>query len=86
MSGLPPAAAALALSILGLSTYLPAAYKRGVCDGGTNWTTFSIIRIQNPTTNNASDVNIYYYNRNGTLATWELKHCGWHSANSPHPC
>jgi hypothetical protein len=56
----------------GLSTYLPAAYKRGVCDGGTNWTTFSIVRIQNPTTSNASDVDIYYYNRNGTLATSEL--------------
>jgi hypothetical protein len=56
----------------GLSTYVPTVYKRGVCDGGTNWTTFSIIRIQNPTTNNATDVDIYYYNRNGTLATSEL--------------
>jgi hypothetical protein len=56
----------------GLSTYLPTAYKRGVCDGGTNWTTFSIIRIQNPGTTNATDVDIYYYNRNGTLAAQEL--------------
>jgi hypothetical protein len=56
----------------GNSTYLPTVYKRGVCDGGTNWTTFSIIRIQNPTTTAATDVDIYYYNRNGTLATSEL--------------
>lgn len=56
----------------GLSTYIPAAYKRGVCDGGFNWQRFSIIRIQNPTTNNATDVDIYYYNRNGTLAASEL--------------
>jgi hypothetical protein len=56
----------------GLSTSLPAVYKRGVCDGGTNWTTFSIIRIQNPGTTNATDVDIYYYGRDGVLAASEL--------------
>lgn len=60
----------------GLSTYLPSIYKRGTCDSaanpGFNWQRFSIIRIQNPTNNNATDVDIYYYNRNGTLATSEL--------------
>jgi hypothetical protein len=56
----------------GLSTYLPSVYKRGVCDGGTNWQTFSIIRIQNPTTSNATDVDIYYYDRDGTLKASEL--------------
>jgi hypothetical protein len=56
----------------GLSTYVPTVYKRGVCDGGTNWTTFSIIRIQNPTATNATDVDIYYYDRDGTLKASEL--------------
>ncbi len=56
----------------GLQTYLPAVYKQGVCDGGLNWQNFSIIRIQNPTNNNATDVDIYYYNPNGTLAAQEL--------------
>lgn len=56
----------------GLKTYLPSAYLRGTCDGGFAWQRFSIIRIQNPTTNNATDVDIYYYNRNGTLAAQEL--------------
>jgi len=56
----------------GLQTFLPTVYKRGVCDGGFNWQRFSIIRIQNPTANNATDVDIYYYNRNGTLAHQEL--------------
>lgn len=56
----------------GLQTYVPTVYKRGVCDGGLNWRQFSIVRLQNPTTNNATDVDIYYYNRNGTLAAQEL--------------
>lgn len=56
----------------GSQTYVPTVYKRGVCDNGFNWQRFSIIRIQNPTNNNATDVDIYYYNRNGTLATQEL--------------
>jgi hypothetical protein len=56
----------------GQQTFLPTIYKRGVCDGGFNWQRFSIIRIQNPTNNNATDVDIYYYNRNGTLAAQEL--------------
>lgn len=60
----------------GLSTYLPSLYKRGTCESasnpGFNWQRFSIIRIQNPTANNATDVDIYYYNRNGTLAAQEL--------------
>ena len=56
----------------GKQTYLPTVYKRGVCDGGFNWQRFSIIRIQNPTTSSATDVDIYYYNRNGSLAASEL--------------
>jgi hypothetical protein len=51
----------------GLSTYLPSIYKRGVCDGGFNWQRFSIIRIQNPTAANATDVDVYFYNRDGTV-------------------
>ena len=56
----------------GLKTFLPAVYKKGVCDGGFNWPKFSIIRIQNPTTNNATNVDIYYYNLDGSLAVQEL--------------
>lgn len=56
----------------GTQTFVPAVYKRGTCDGGFNWQRFSIIRIQNPTTNNATDVDITYYNPNGTVAAQEL--------------
>lgn len=55
----------------GTQTYLPSVYKIGTCDGGFNWQKLSIIRIQNPTTTNASNVSIAYYNRNGTLAYQE---------------
>jgi hypothetical protein len=59
----------------GAQTYLPSLYKMGTCasaaDPGQNWRKFSIVRIQNPTTNNASNVTISYYNRNGTLAHQE---------------
>ena len=56
----------------GLKSFLPAVYKKGVCDGGFSWQKFSIIRIQNPTANNANNVDIYYYNPDGTLAAQEL--------------
>jgi hypothetical protein len=55
----------------GTQTYVPTAYKVGTCDGGFNWQKLSIVRIQNPTTNNASNVSIAYYNRNGVLAFQE---------------
>ena len=56
----------------GTQTYVPVVYKRGTCDGGFNWQRFSIVRIQNPTANTASDVDIRYYNANGTVAAEEL--------------
>lgn len=51
----------------GVRTFVPTVYKVGTCDGGFNWRKLSIIRIQNPTTNNATNVSIAYYDRNGTL-------------------
>lgn len=51
----------------GLRTFIPSAYKIGTCDGGFNWRKLSIIRLQNPTSSNASNVSIAYYDRNGTL-------------------
>lgn len=55
----------------GRQTFVPAVYKVGTCDGGFNWQKLSIIRIQNPTATNASNVSIVYYNRNGTVAFQE---------------
>lgn len=51
----------------GLQTFIPAVYKTGACDGGFNWQKLSIIRIQNPTSSNATNVSIAYYDRNGSL-------------------
>ena len=72
----------------GLQTFLPAVYKKGVCDGGFNWPKFSIIRIQNPTSNNATNVDIYYYNPNGSPGSPGVgphNRCRY-SIDSPHPC
>lgn len=56
----------------GLQTFVPSVYKVGTCEpGGFNWQKLSIIRIQNPTSSNASNVSISYYNRNGSLAYQE---------------
>jgi hypothetical protein len=69
-----PAVSGASISNAGTQSYLPLVYKVGVCNppNGLEWRRFSIFRIQNPTTNNANDVDIYYYNRNGTLAHQEL--------------
>jgi hypothetical protein len=69
-----PGTAGASISNAGTQTLLPLAYKIGVCDppNGLDWQRFTIFRIQNPTANNATDVDIYYYNRNGTLAAQEL--------------
>lgn len=58
----------------GRNSFLPLVYKIGTCEAnvGLNWQRFSIFRIQNPNTVNANDVDIYYYNRNGSLAHQEL--------------
>ena len=49
----------------GTRTYLPSVYQvqdlGSACvpgAGGDNWKSFSIIRIQNPSANNASDVDV----------------------------
>jgi hypothetical protein len=69
-----PGTAGASISNAGTQTLLPVVYKIGVCDlpNGLDWRRFTIFRIQNPTANNATDVDIYYYNRNGTLAAQEL--------------
>ena len=36
------------------------------------WTTFSLVRIQNPGTSNATNVDIYYFNLDGSQAFQEL--------------
>ncbi|MCS6844730.1 MAG: hypothetical protein NZ528_10510 [Caldilineales bacterium] len=60
----------------GTETFLPAVYQRNTagtsCAADAQWTTFSLIRIQNPTNNNANDVDIYYFNQNGSQALAQL--------------
>ncbi|MEA3335221.1 MAG: hypothetical protein U9R25_04880 [Chloroflexota bacterium] len=62
----------------GAETFLPAVYQKNTdgvsCpdDPNNDWQQFSLIRIQNPTNTNATDVDISYFNRNGTLALQEL--------------
>lgn len=69
-----PGLAGASTADAGTQTNLPLVYKVGTCNppNGLDWKTFSIFRIQNPTANNATNVDIYYYNRNGTLAFQEL--------------
>lgn len=58
----------------GTETFLPAVYQKNrdnvSCpnDPDNDWTQFSLVRIQNPTNSNANDVDIYYFNQNGTQA------------------
>lgn len=62
----------------GKETFLPAVYQRNTdnvsCpnDPNNDWTQYSLIRIQNPTSSNASDVDIYYFNQDGSSAFQEL--------------
>ncbi len=69
-----PSTSGASVADAGKQSYLPLVYKVGTCNppNGLEWRRFTIFRIQNPTTSNASDVDIYYYNRNGTLAHQEL--------------
>ncbi len=58
------------------NTYLPGVYQKNTaytsCPSSENqWDQYSILRIQNPTTSNATDVDIYYYDQNGTLTFQE---------------
>ena len=52
----------------GVSTYLPAIYQ---IESGGNWNQWSIIRIQNPGTTTANNVDIYFYDQAGNL-TWQI--------------
>lgn len=52
----------------GLNTYLPAIYQ---IESGGNWNQWSIIRIQNPGTTTANNVDIYFYDQAGNL-TWQI--------------
>lgn len=57
----------------GTATFLPAIYQIGPsCPPGNDWVQFSLIRIQNPNTVDANDVDIYYFNPDGSLAFQEL--------------
>lgn len=62
----------------GKETFLPAIYQRNTdnvsCpnDPNNDWIQYSLIRIQNPTGSNATDVDIYYYNLDGSTAYQEL--------------
>lgn len=59
------------------NTYLPAVYQKNTAytscpSSEEQWDQYSILRIQNPTTSNATDVDIYYYDQNGSLTFQEL--------------
>ncbi len=62
----------------GKESFLPAIYQRNTdnvsCpnDPNNDWIQYSLIRIQNPTGNNATDVDIYFYNLDGSTAYQEL--------------
>jgi hypothetical protein len=60
----------------GTETFLPALYQKNTagtsCAADAQWTQFSLLRIQNPTTNNANDVDIYYFNPDGSLKLQQL--------------
>lgn len=60
----------------GRETFLPTAYQINTagqsCAADNQWRTYSLIRIQNPTGTNASDVDIYYFNRDGSQRAAEL--------------
>lgn len=51
----------------GTEIFLPAAYQIGTtCPPGDGWSAFSIFGVQNPGTTAANDVDIYFYDRNGS--------------------
>lgn len=59
------------------NTYLPAVYQKNTAytscpSNEEQWDQYSILRIQNPTASNATDVDIYYYDQNGSLTFQEL--------------
>jgi hypothetical protein len=61
----------------GAETFLAAVYQKNTNNTScptldSQWTQFSLIRLQNPGTTNANDVDIYYFNPNGTLALQQL--------------
>ena len=62
----------------GKETFLPAIYQRNTdnvsCpnDPNNDWQQYSLIRIQNPTGSNATDVDIYFYNLDGSTAYQQL--------------
>jgi hypothetical protein len=68
---------AAATTDAGLETFLPAVYQKNTqnvsCPSSDSaWTIFSLIRIQNPGTVNATNVDIYYYNSDGSTVFQEL--------------
>ncbi len=54
--------------VAGLNTSLPAIYQ---IESGGNWNQWSIIRIQNPGTTTANNVDIYFYDQAGNQ-TWQI--------------
>lgn len=62
----------------GKETFLPAVYQRNTdnvsCpnDPNNDWTQYSLMRFQNPTGSNATNVDIYYFNQDGSSAYQEL--------------
>lgn len=64
----------------GQQNFLPVVNQKHVSGTGScpasnpdaNWRQYSLIRIQNPTSNNATNVDIYYFNPDGTLRFQEL--------------
>jgi len=52
-------------AVAGTKTFLPMAYQK---KSGSTWVRWSLLRIQNPGTTTASDVDIYFKNRDGTTA------------------
>ena len=61
----------------GLETFLPVVYQKNTqnvsCPSSDSaWTIFSLLRIQNPGTVNATNVDIYYFNTDGSMAVQNL--------------
>jgi hypothetical protein len=61
----------------GIETFLPVIYQKNTqsvsCPSSDSaWTTFSRIMIQNPGTSNATNVDIYYFNLDGSQAFQDL--------------
>jgi hypothetical protein len=76
-TNLAGATSAANAAVGGKETFLPAIYQRNTqnvsCPNNDNaWTQFSLIRIQNPTNSNATDVDLSYFNRDGSIAFQEM--------------